>query len=207
MFGIFLPGPGNSVLMNEADNDISQVSTVPVGVGDYSIGTQAVIPSATPVTVTFNFVTATAVPGATARANDLGDDGMVYDVAYSYYNPALGGINCHSANWDGIACADVTASGIRWTEYMGQGVAVPPSWLGVLGYGTVISVLDPAPIARQYTVIDICCGCEAGNWDDRRWRLDFLDDKQRLEWASPLRFVINSRTAPENVGVGVCYGG
>ena len=66
-------------------------------------------------------------------------------------------MNCHSANWDGSHCADTTASGIRWSEYIGRGVAIPPSWLEAgIGYGSILRVIDPSTIAGDYTVIDLC---------------------------------------------------
>jgi len=116
----------------------------------------------------------------------------IYTVGYSYYNPDLGGVNCHVDNWDGVKCADTTASGISWRDYVGRAVAVPPSWVCQgLGYGSIVEVLSPDSIRGEYLVVDLCAGCEAYNWEDRTWRIDFLDTGQRLTWAYPvdLRFV------------------
>ena len=122
-------------------------------------------------------------------------------VLYSYYNPELGGVNCHSANWDGSHCADTTASGIRWSEYLGRGVAIPPSWLEAgIGYGSILRVIDPATIAGDYTVIDLCSLCETTYWPDGQWRLDFLDERQKLSWAYPVRVLIVSVIKPMEVG-------
>lgn len=122
-------------------------------------------------------------------------------VLYSYYNPELGGVNCHSANWDGSHCADTTASGIRWSEYLGRGVAIPPSWLEAgIAYGSILRVVDPSTIAGDYTVIDLCGMCETSYWPDGQWRLDFLDDRQKLSWAYPVRVLIVSVVKPMEVG-------
>ena len=122
--------------------------------------------------------------------------GQIYDALYSYYNPDLGGPNCHSANWDGVSCADTTASGIRWSQYIGHGAALPPEWLAVLGYGSVIRVVSPDVIAGDYTVIDMCQGCSGVNWADHQFRIDFLDTVQRLQWAYPVKFKIISVVQP-----------
>lgn len=139
--------------------------------------------------VVVNPTASAVVPSATVAptATEV-NQGAVYDVAYSYYDPELGGTNCHSANWDGSHCADTTASGFRWSDYVGHAVAVPPSWMSMMGYGTVLRVVDPGSIAGDYTVIDLCSGCEAGVWPDRRYRLDFLDSAQRLPWAFGVKF-------------------
>lgn len=119
---------------------------------------------------------------------------------YSYYDPNLGGVNCHSANWDGHKCADTTASGIRWSQYVGHAVAIPPSWYDAgLGYGSVLRVISPSSMLGDYTVIDLCPGCEAKNWPDGQYRLDFLDDRQRLTWAYPMQALIVNIVPPVEV--------
>jgi hypothetical protein len=139
------------------------------------------------------------VPSPTAAATATPVYQQV-EVLYSYYNPSLGGINCHSANWDGVRCADTTASGIRWSEYIGRGVAVPPSWVSSgLGFGSVLRVVEPSSIAGDYTVIDLCNMCEPSYWPDGKWRLDFLDTRQRLTWAYPVRLLIVAIVKPEEV--------
>jgi hypothetical protein len=153
----------------------------------YGFSTATIIPSATPVFV--RSATPSLVPSATSQ---------VYKVGYSYYNPSLGGVNCHTANWDGVRCADVTSSGIRWSDYMGRAVALAPSWLRVIGYGTVLHVSSPAPMVGDFTVIDMCCGCEAANWSDNNFRVDFLALKQALQWNYPVVFFIKSFVSPVN---------
>jgi len=175
------------------------------GVG--ALGDAAAAATSTPIVVQLEFITATPA-AVTATPAAAPDDGNTYDAAYSYYDPSLGGVNCHSANWDGMKCADTTASGIKWSEYMGSGVAFPIAWLQVLGYGSEIQVIDPAPIAGVYTVIDICCGCDGRNWGDGVYRIDFLNDRQALPWAAPVKFWIISRTAPvEGLTDGACIAG
>ena len=120
----------------------------------------------------------------------------VTKVGYSYYNPALGGINCHSANWDGSACRDTTASGIKWSEYMYHAVAIPPEWLSTIWYGSTITVISPEILAGRYVVIDICQACSSNIWPDGMSRLDFLDDTQRLPWAYPVEFYLSSVVTP-----------
>ena len=161
----------------------------------------AAISSGPTAAATPDFVTATMAPTVTpyptVQAPTATPSYQEVDVAYSYYNPELGGINCHSANWDGSHCADVTASGIRWSEYIGHGVAIPPSWLASgLGYGSVLRVVEPSSIAGDYTVIDLCSMCEVTYWPDGRYRLDFLDRSQRLTWAYPVRLLIVAIVKP-----------
>lgn len=106
---------------------------------------------------------------------------------FSYYNPDLVredpvkyAANCHPANVlyspDGLrvlGCKDTTASGLPWSrfrmfyttdtpEYMG-GVAVPyyPGTLNPLyPMFSVLTVTEPAIIAGDYLVIDICPACD-----------------------------------------------
>jgi hypothetical protein len=156
-------------------------------------------PTGTAVVVVVNVATATPIPVVASPVPSVTPtpNYQEVDVEYSYYNPSLGGINCHSANWDGHRCADTTASGIRWSEYVGRGVAIPPSWLSDgMGYGSILRVVDPGSIAGDYTVIDLCSGCEAGNWADNKWRLDFLDTAQRLTWAYPVKVLLISIVKP-----------
>lgn len=208
MFGIFLPGPGNQNTYREVGKYVGvQVSTVPTVSGSFAIGVPTVAPSPTPIVVVINVVTPVART-AGVGVTPIPDDGREYDVGYSYYDPSLGGINCHSANWDGSKCADTTASGIKWSDYMGRGVAMAPSWLAQLGYGTVIYVTSPTVLVGYYTVVDICCGCEATNWADGRFRMDFLDVSQKLQWAYPVKFFFVSRTDKvDHMSTKVCYAG
>ena len=72
-----------------------------------------------------------------------------------------------------------------------QSCGAPPSWLASgLGYGSVLRVIEPSSVAGDYTVIDLCSMCETTYWPDKQWRLDFLDTRQRLTWAYPVRLLI-----------------
>ena len=104
---------------------------------------------------------------------------------YSYYFPDLGGTNCHPANWDGASCANTTASGAGWREYIGRGVAIHQSMIEKYPYGTIFRVLSPQSIAGDYTVIDLCAGCIRPDAPDMMW-IDFLDDSQKLNWSVPV---------------------
>lgn len=109
----------------------------------------------------------------------------VYAGAYSYYYPPLGGANCHPANWsdERQSCADVTASGLPWTAYIGRGVAIPPSRWDAWRL-CVLTVLYPPTIAGDYLIIDVCPACEQGDY------LDFLDSAQRLPWTYPVAYYV-----------------
>ncbi len=114
---------------------------------------------------------------------------MIYTYAYSYYYPALGGVNCHPDNWDGDTCADITASGVPWSAWLGRGVAIPYSLVDYLPYGSVIRVLSPVEIAGDYTVVDLCPLCDHPS--GARY-LDFLDTAQRLPWGTPVDVVFHT---------------
>lgn len=131
-----------------------------------------------------------------------------YTVGYSYYYPDLGGVNCHADNWNGSHCADTTASGLSWRDNLGRAVAIPPSWVCYgLGYGSIVEVLSPDTIKAEYLVVDLCAGCESENWDDGQWRLDFLDDRQRLQWAYPVVIRFAFVVPPtEEVKTAICGG-
>ena len=141
--------------------------------------------------------TYTSTPRPTDNPQTKTPYANVYHIAYSYYNPNLGGVNCHTANWTGSRCNDTTASGIKWSDYLDRGVALPPSYLQVLGYGSRILVTSPDPMKGIYTVVDMCCGCEAANWKDNTYRLDFLSLTQKLTWAYPVTFQVLDYVPPD----------
>ena len=100
--------------------------------------------------------------------------------SYSYYYPPFGPPNCHADNWTVEGCKDITPLGVKWSEYMGRGVAVPFSWRARLPLGSMIEVLQPSVIAGRYTVLDYCIGCDKPGYV----YLDFLDNRQRLPWTA-----------------------
>jgi hypothetical protein len=126
----------------------------------------------------------------------FGLDGVVHTVGYSYYNPDLGGVNCADSNWNGTTCADVTASGMSWRDNVGHAVAVPPRWLLLWGFGSVIHVTSPETIVGDYIIIDKCSACDLANWANRIDRIDFLDTKQRLAWAQTVTFYLAKFVKP-----------
>lgn len=101
---------------------------------------------------------------------------------YSFYYPDLGGVNCHVDNWVDGHCKDTTASGASWRDYIGRGVAIPPSFLERFPYGTIFRVVSPSVISGDYTVIDLCPACEQVSKPGSFW-IDFLDTGQRLDWS------------------------
>lgn len=121
-----------------------------------------------------------------------GGDGMWFARSYSYYNPSFGPPNCHTANWDGYRCADTTASGLRWSDYIRRGVAMHRDDLAVmgLGIGAQIEVVSPQSIAGIYTIVDVCPDCRK---DGYQW-IDFLDYSCGIQsggacrWGYPVLF-------------------
>jgi len=111
-----------------------------------------------------------------------------YTFGYSYYYPDLGGVNCHEDNWNEETqkCADTTASEKSWRENMGRGVALHYDILFDLPFGTIIEVLSPEEVKGFYEVIDICPGCQPRN-ESQPYFIDFLDDKQRLNWGDEIK--------------------
>lgn len=115
-----------------------------------------------------------------------------YTVDYSYYNPALGGVNC--LTWVNDECVSPLASGDGWVDRIDTGVvAVPPRWItnGLTALGLQIEILHPPQMRGTYDVLDICGGCDKSYWlhDDGRDRIDILASKQVLAWGDPLIIV------------------
>jgi hypothetical protein len=205
---IWISAMNKTIEKQNAETEVRQ-SLIYSPTPDLALSTPTLFPwMLTPIQV--QVVVVTPVPELTVTPTPVTYLSEIYKVGYSYYNPELGGVNCHSANWDGKHCADTTASGIKWSDYIGKAVAVPPSWycLG-LGYGSILRVLTPAVLAGDYLVIDLCSGCESSNWDDGNFRMDFLDTSQKLTWAYPVEVVVVFAVQPtvENGRDLVCGGG
>lgn len=115
--------------------------------------------------------------------------GRVFAVGYSYYFPPIGGINCHPDNWVDNYCLDITASGLRWSEYIGRGVAIPIQWADDIPLLSVLRVLDNVIMAGDYVVLDYCGDCIKS---EGHVYLDFLDNRPRLNWTVPLLIEIVS---------------
>lgn len=170
----------NERKQNEFSANISLAST--------SVGHKLVIVSTLPAIYTPTNSPSTT-PTRSPYKNIVGTD--VYIVRYSYYYPDLLGVNCNSGNIVSGHCADTTSSGLPWTKYLGKGVALAPSMLVRIPYGSIIHVLSPNSIMGDYTVIDMCMQCEPTFWaPDYQYRIDFLDTVQRLDWATILTFEV-----------------
>lgn len=110
--------------------------------------------------------------------------GNVYAVGYSYYFPPFGPPNCGPENWHPEInfCDDMTASGQKWSEYMGIGVAIPIEWRYQIPLMSVIRVFNMPAIDGDYTVIDYCGDCIK---PEGHIYFDFLDKYPRLAWTVP----------------------
>jgi len=111
--------------------------------------------------------------------------GDLIAVGYSYYWPPFGPPNCMMDNWHDNYCEDVTASGLRWSDYIGQGVAVPVQWVqdGSVPLGSTLRVHSPNEMIGDYLVLDVCGGCIT---PEGHVYVDFLDNRARLNWTVPL---------------------
>jgi len=116
---------------------------------------------------------------------------LILEFLYSYYNPNLGGVNCHVDNWDidtGL-CKNITASGKGWMEYFGKGIAIHPDYLDVLPFGTMVEIIEPELIKGIYEVIDLCPGC-GPRYNSNLFYIDILDRNQKLPWSEKIKLRI-----------------
>jgi hypothetical protein len=138
--------------------------------------------------------TYTPLPTQTPYPTQVPIHGDLVAVGYSFYWPPYGPPNCHLDNWDEVGnyCKDVTASGERWSDYIGKGVAVPWEWVqsGFMPLGTVLRVHDNIDMQGLYKVVDICGACIK---PEGHIYIDFLDNRQRLAWTVPLMIEVVSR--------------
>jgi hypothetical protein len=96
---------------------------------------------------------------------------------YSYYDPALGGVNCRE--WDEVnqVCLSTMASGLDWSQWYGRAVACSseyPLW-------TIFRVVDPLTLAGDWDCLD------RGGMKDGTIYLDFLDTYLRLPWNTTIK--------------------
>ena len=73
----------------------------------------------------------------------------VVTVRYSHYWPPLLGTNCGQAQ-DGV-CISRTASGERWEDWIGRGIACPPEWefgRQIRAFGQLWTCVDRGPAVR-----------------------------------------------------------
>ena len=111
--------------------------------------------------------------------------GYVYAVGYSYYWPPYGPPNCSDENWkaEWNICEDTTASGEKWTLWIGRGIAVPIQWRDDIPLMSVVRITGNIAVQGDYTVIDYCGRCIK---DDGFVYVDFLSNRQVLPWTVPL---------------------
>ena len=111
--------------------------------------------------------------------------GRLMAVGYSYYWPPFGPPNCSDLNWhaDLNFCDDTTASGLRWTLYVGVAVAVPLEYREFILLGATVRVHSPSSMVGDYLVIDYCGSCIK---EEGHIYFDFLDNRQRLAWTVPM---------------------
>jgi hypothetical protein len=103
----------------------------------------------------------------------------------SHYDPAAGGPNC-SAFYDGI-CHSKTASGERWEDWLGAGVAMPRS----VPFWSILVITEPDILRGRYVVIDR--GGAIVNEDGIMW-VDFLWDLKT--WTLPHGTIIKGYILP-----------
>ena len=95
---------------------------------------------------------------------------------YSYYYPDLGGVNCHTSNWDADAgvCRAVLL-GRPWRDWLGRLVALGYDYQDYMG--CTLHIVAPDAVVGDYVIGDICPACGADF-------VDFLADRQVLPWRS-----------------------
>lgn len=105
-------------------------------------------------------------------------------VGYSYYYPPFGPPNCAPQNWDdkNALCDDVTASGEKWSDWLGKGIAIPVQWKDDVPLMSTIRVHTPKILQGDYTVIDYCEDCIK----DGYVYVDFLSRNWVVKWTTPI---------------------
>jgi len=145
--------------------------------------------------------TNTTVPTATPTEGPLS---LLYTFTfgYSYYYPPLGPPNCSDENWDGVRCLDSTSSGRPWSNAIGAGVAIPIEYSTLIPRDSTVSWcvlyhkpcipffalvrVSDGPMRGDWVVIDTCGSCIKNNIV----YLDFLDDRQKMDWSLPVEVEI-----------------
>jgi len=179
----------NKPVSAESIEDVDYFSTA-----SYLV-TQTHLATFTPPTSTIT-QTITLMPGITGTpflsfpfVTHLGEFYLFeHTFLFSYYYPDLGGVNCHSDNWQNGRCKDVTASGMSWRQNIGKALAIHPDFLDILPYGSVVRITSPAPIAGDYMVIDLCGGCNINGY----YYFDFLFTEMPvgMNWSDPVNFQV-----------------
>ena len=137
---------------------------------------QTALPAATPAAPTATLAAPAATPAAPTATPA---SPLTLYAGYSYYYPPLGGVNCGTWDDNTGTCADVTASGLPWSSYLGRGVALHPDMLAVCPLMSILHVSSPVDVAGDYIVLDVCPGCY---FEGKGYLFDFLSDRQVLPW-------------------------
>lgn len=114
------------------------------------------------------FMTPTSIPSPTPTV-------FLHSALFSYYDPALLGVNCHPDNVINGVCGP-TASGLDWKTY-DRLIAVPLDYPYPLH--TRIFVRSPDFLRGEWIIADYCPGCKSFL---ENYYLDFLINSSR--WCS-----------------------
>lgn len=132
---------------------------------------------------------ATVTPSPTITPQITATSTAIYSInilfKYSYYNPALGGVNCFT--WDALKndCVSMMANGEDWHDQYGRVVACAPE----IVLGSVIEITYPDALKGFWTCKDRG-GMITGSW------IDFLDITQRYGWGEPVSGILYPPNIP-----------
>ncbi len=148
-------------------------------------GSAPVAPAPTMPQIQPTFTPYPAQPTFTPYPTQRPITGSLLAIGYSYYWPPWGPPNCDAGNWHDREnfCDDVTASGLRWSDYVGRGVAVPWEWQEDIPLGSTIRVHSPLSMIGDYIVLDLCGSCIK---PEGHVYFDFLDNRARLNFTVPM---------------------
>jgi len=195
-FGVSLPGmavmtvgaqnltptPTPSKLTNYPASDqyaVTSSGQMPVDGGADPVPAGTLPPTQQPLPTYTPFPTQQPLPTYTPYPSG----GSYLAVGYSYYWPPFGPPNCTVDGWRDNYCYDVYWDNSTWIDWVGVGVAVPPSLIEQFPLGSEIYVHSPVEMVGRYTVVTTCAGCIK---DGGFIYFDFLDNRQRLAWTVPL---------------------
>jgi hypothetical protein len=100
---------------------------------------------------------------------------------YSYYYPALGGVNCAPSSWVNGQCTSLLL-GHPWQDWLGRALALHPDLIPYFGAGACLRVTLPDGKQEYRVLADTCPAC----LDSRGVWVDLLDDHQRYNWGDPV---------------------
>jgi hypothetical protein len=100
---------------------------------------------------------------------------------YSYYYPALGGVNCAPSSWVNGQCTSLLL-GHPWQDWLGRALALHPDLIPYFGAGACLRVTLPDGKQEYRVLADTCPAC----LDSRGIWVDLLDSHQRYNWGDPV---------------------